>query len=850
MDFSRFFRHRPALYLGLIMLLLLPILVHAQDTPLLAPPEITGEAIYIPFPVNITLDGDLADWEGVPRTIVNRGTMTSTTFGENNSFSVSAAADTANLYVLMTMPDANIVTGQHGTDFWNEDSMEFYANFSGDLNAQSYGDGIFQININPGDIGNSDPTALTITGSNSAASGVQGIVFKTANGWGFEASVPLPAAPVHGAEIGFQAQVNGATQTDRDVKLIWSLADTSDSSWQNPSLFGRGIFFEIGQQDIPALTASTTAAVVVVPTSQTQEDTTVQGRAITAVNQVGYFVGSPKIAVYGRADAAATPPTWELRNAADGARVMSGSTTGGDLDANSGDYVYRADFSIVNTPGQYILSVDGVDSQPFQIGVDLYKGLKRDALRYFYLNRSGIELTPESAGAEWARPAGHLSDRSVTCLKDGSAGGKPAQGCDYHLDGSGGWYDAGDYGKYVVNGGISLWTLMNLYERIPSAFPGDGLNIYESDNSWPDIMDETRWEMDFMLRMQVPEGQPLAGMAHHKLHDRHWTGVPIMPPTEINSDDPNSGRFLMPPSTAATLNLAASAAQCARIWRTFDDAFAARCLKAAETAWTAAQTHPDMLYGNNPGDDGGGNYGDDNVQDEFYWAAAELYLTTGKAEYRDFVTASPYYQNFANALPINWGSTAALGSISLVTVSNDLPADDLSRLRDQIVTAADDYLATSKSEGYHAPIKANDYVWGSNSVVLNNAIVLALAYDFTQDTSYLNVVLASMDYILGENAVNQSFVSGYGTVSMEHPHHRFWGNNPAQGFPPPPPGAISGGPNGSPADPTAISAVKDLPISRRYIDNIGSYSTNEVAINWNAPLVWVAAYLDNHFNGS
>src|SRR5262249_17958209 len=145
-------------------------------------------------------------------------------------------------YVLMTMPDKNIVTGQHGTDFWNEDSMEFYANFSGDLGAQAYGDGIFQININPGDIGKTDPTALTLTGTNSAASHVQGIVFKTDDGWGFEASVPLPAAPEHGKSFGFQAQANGATQMDRDVKLIWSLGDTSDNSWQNPSLFGQGVF--------------------------------------------------------------------------------------------------------------------------------------------------------------------------------------------------------------------------------------------------------------------------------------------------------------------------------------------------------------------------------------------------------------------------------------------------------------------------------------------------------------------------------------------------------------------------------------------------------------------------------
>jgi endoglucanase len=396
----------------------------------------------------------------------------------------------------------------------------------------------------------------------------------------------------------------------------------------------------------------------------------------------------------------------------------------------------------------------------------------------------------------------------------------------------------------VVNGGISTWTLVNLYEHSPKAFPDGSLNIPESQNGLPDILDEARWQMDFMLRMQVPEGQPLAGMAHHKLHDLHWSGVPTQLPTEFDNDSPTNGRYLMPPSTAATLNLAATAAQCARVWKTIDAEFADRCLKAAEAAWTAANAHPDIFYGRIPGE-GGGDYGDNNVQDEFYWAAAELYITTGQDAYRDHVTASPYFQRFPNGVsPMGWPDTAALGSISLAIVPNGLPEADLSRIREQIAETADAYLDVIAAEGYRVPMPASGYVWGSNSLVLNNAIVLALAYDFTQNTKYRDGVVASMDYILGTNAVDQSFVTDYGTNTMQHPHHRFWGNQPNQGFPPPPPGAIAGGPNGSPADDTAIKAVVNLPTSRRYIDNIGSYSTNEVAINWNAPLAWVSAYLD------
>src|SRR5690606_25376540 len=157
----------------------------------------------------------------------------------------------------------------------------------------------------------------------------------------------------------------------------------------------------------------------------------------------------------------------------------------------------------------------------------------------------------------YGRPAGHV-------------GVEPNQGdisvprqpgvCDYFLNVSGGWYDAGDHGKYVVNGGSSAHPLMSLYERGKAAFAGGPLHITETGNGVPDVLDEARWEQEFLLSMQVPDGKPLAGMAHHKIHDREWTGLPLLPHL-----DPQP-RELHPPSTAATLNLAATAAQAARVF--------------------------------------------------------------------------------------------------------------------------------------------------------------------------------------------------------------------------------------------------------------------------------------------
>ncbi len=176
--------------------------------------------------------------------------------------------------------------------------------------------------------------------------------------------------------------------------------------------------------------------------------------------------------------------------------------------------------------------------------------------------------------------------------------------------------------------------MLSTYERAQHARTGrvhklgDGtLNIPESGNKVPDLLDEARWELEFLLKMQVPDGEPLAYMAHHKIHDEQWTGLPLLP-----SDDPQK-RELHPPTTAATLNLAATAAQAARLYRPYDKQFADRALAAARKAWAAALAHLDLIADPDDGI-GGGAYPDDTVSDEFYWAAAELYLTTGERKFR------------------------------------------------------------------------------------------------------------------------------------------------------------------------------------------------------------------------
>lgn len=808
----------------------------AEPAPTI-PPEITGEVVYVPFPVQITVDGDRGDWSDIPAILVDRGPTPSSDPNEDGSFTFKVAADADTFFITMEARDKNIIAGQHGSEFWNEDSLEFYLNTTADLDARKYAPGMFQLNINATDIGNTDPQALTITGVQHADVSVTGYVFKTDPGWGYEASIPLTGliTPAHGLEVGFQAQMNGASTADRDSKLIWSNADTADQSWQIPALFGRAIFYELGRTDVPQPsvraelpTATPTAGPVVIP-------------ALISVNQVGYFPDGEKIAslVLDSTD----PVDWSLRHTG-GSELLSGKTIVKGKDANSGDFLHVIDFSAYTTSGVgYTLVAASLKSPPFNISSDIYSNLKHDALSYFYLNRSGIEISAEYAGENWARLAGHLSDNAVTCFKGKDSSGVDWSGCDYTQDVSGGWYDAGDFGKYVVNGGIAAWTLMDLYEQFPTAFPDNTQKLPEAGNGVPDVLDEARWEMEFLLSMQVPEGQALAGMVHHKIHDETWAAMPMVPPTEVDNDNSNSQagveRYLFPPSTAATLNLAATGAQCARIWKDIDAGFSQQCLAAAETAWKAAQDNPTVYARRFSA--GGGDYGDESVSDEFYWAASELFITTAKAEYGTYVINS---REFGRLVAFDWGYTAPLGTISLLMTPNTLAGDKLNQLRNNLKAYADTMITVQDKDGYAALI-AGDYPWGSNGTMLNNMMLMGDAYRLTGDAKYLNSVRMGMDYILGRNSLNRSFVSGYGTYPMQHPHHRFWANDPANGYPKPPPGAVSGGPNFNPTDDAAKAAdLMSRPPAKRYLDELLSYSTNEVAINWNAPLVWVAAFLD------
>ena len=588
-------------------------------------------------------------------------------------------------------------------------------------------------------------------------------------------------------------------------------------------------------------------------------------RAGILINQLGYFTNlNKKATLVSDSD---SPVDFELKDSS-GNTVYSGKTTPMGYDEDSADNVHIIDFSDFSTAGTgYTLTAGDSSSWSFDISDDLYSGMLKDSLNYFYQNRSGIDIESRyiSSGdpASLARAAGHNPDNAITELVWG-------YNDSYSLDVTGGWYDAGDHGKYVVNGGISVWTMQNQYERTLyndsecSALYADGaLNIPESGNGYPDILDEARYELEFMLKMIVPEGHEYAGMVHHKIHDDKWTALAVAP-----ADDTKE-RILKPPTTAATLNLAAVMAQAYRLWKDIDPSFADKCLEASKNAYTAAKAHPDMYA---PFDEaiGGGAYGDDNVTDEFYWASCELYLATGDSSYYDDMKGSEHFlkvdtelsggEDIDSSGSMDWGNTAALGSLSLSLVKGGLDDGELKTLTDNITSAADYYIATEQSQGYGIPIKQSSvsvnagdestavtgYPWGSNSFVANNAIVMAYAYDLTDNSMYLNGVISAMDYLLGRNPLDYSYITGYGYHAAEYPHHRWWANAVDEKFPKAPSGVLVGGPNSGLQDPwvrgSGWHAGEKAP-QLCYMDNIEAWSTNECTINWNAPLAWLAGYL-------
>jgi endoglucanase len=541
------------------------------------------------------------------------------------------------------------------------------------------------------------------------------------------------------------------------------------------------------------------------------------------LNQLGFLPASQKLAVV----QAGSAGRFAVLDAASGRKVFEGELGAPATWDASGETVRIADFSSLRTPGTYRIQVAGLpDSAPFPVGADAYRDLDAGAIRAYTLNRASIALTPAVAGA-YARPAGH-PDTRVEVHPSAASAKRPAGTV---ISSPKGWYDAGDYNKYIVNSGISTYTLLAAYEHFPAWFDKLALRLPESGNGLPDILNEALWNLDWMATMQDPDD----GGVYHKLTNKAFDAM-VMP------DQATGARYVVQKNTAATLDFAATMAAASRVLAPFDSqqpGRSARYLAAAEAAWAWAKAHPQILY-KQPDDILTGGYGDKSVDDEFAWAAAELLATTGKDVYR--ATALAAGAGTAQTEP-GWADVRMLGWITLARQHARMQAGDAAAVRRPLLDNADKLAARWQSSPYRVSMVRKDFVWGSNAVVLNQAMMLVAAYRAEPRPAYLQAAQSALDYVLGRNGPGMSFVTGFGTASPMHPHHR---PSEADGIAAPVPGWLVGGPNPGQQDikgcrvayPSALPALS-------YLDDACSYASNEVAINWNAPLVYVAAALQS-----
>jgi endoglucanase len=554
------------------------------------------------------------------------------------------------------------------------------------------------------------------------------------------------------------------------------------------------------------------------------------GAAGIRLNQVEFFATGPKMAVVVGADGA--PGRFTVEPEGGGAPVFAGQLAPARRWAPSGEVVRAAEFGALRRPGRYVLVVPGVGrSWPFAVGGGGTRALARAAVRAFYFQRVSVALPPAYAGA-YARPAGH-PDTGVLVHPSAAGPGRPAGA---RLAAPGGWYDAGDYNKYVVNSGISTYTLLALAEHFPGYAASLATGVPESGDAVPDVVDEALWNLRWMRAMQ----DPADGGVYHKLTNPEFDGF-VMPHAATASGP----RYVVQKSTAAALDFAATAAYAARVARRFPRALpglADSLAREAAAAWRWARQHPDSVYDQERLNRhyaprvNTGAYGDRTLADEFRWAAAELYLTTGRDSF--FVAAAPTAGPAAD-VP-TWASVGTLGLYSLVDGRRALPAGaDTAALRGRLLALADTLVARAGRSAYGVPMEEADFEWGSNSMAANQGVALVQAYRLTGDARYLRTAAAALDYVLGRNATGYAFVTGVGGRAPLRPHHR---PSVADGVAAPVPGFLVAGPNPGRQDGCAGYPSR-LP-ARSYVDSVCSYASNEVAINWNAPLAYLAAAVD------
>lgn len=522
-------------------------------------------------------------------------------------------------------------------------------------------------------------------------------------------------------------------------------------------------------------------------------------------NQIGYQCKDKKVAVFRNVSGT----LFSVIDAKTGKEVYAASVSKAINNPASDETIVLGDFSSVSIAGTYQIKMEGYGvSYPFVIDNDVYKPVLKDLFRMYYLQRCGMEITKELGGI-YAHPACHNTLATI-------------YGTDKKIDVTGGWHDAGDYGRYIVAAAVTIADLLYAYESNCSLFESN-FQIPESNSKVPDILSEVRYELDWMLKMQDPE----TGGVYHKVTCASFPGF-VMPEEETEP------LVVAPISVTATATFAACMALSIPYYLNYDEEFCKRCYHAATRAWNALQNLHMPGGFKNPEGIVTGEYGDATDTDEIYWAAAEMYKLTGKQEYHDA------FKQLATQKVLHgygWEDVGSFGNRAYITTSFPIDKNVIELITTSMKNYGKQLLDLSLNDGYGISL-GMDYVWGSNMVVANNGMALLDAYHLTKDKTYKYAAKAHLDYLLGKNPMAICYVTGHGSVSPLTPHHRpSIAKNKAM------PGMLVGGPDGGLHDPQAVATLTGMPPAKCYVDHLDSYSTNEITIYWNSPLIYLLAEL-------
>jgi len=512
------------------------------------------------------------------------------------------------------------------------------------------------------------------------------------------------------------------------------------------------------------------------------------------LNSVGYLPGHQK-----KTSIAANCKQFALRRVSDGERVFEGEVSGPTTNTDTQEQLYIADFSQFNESGEFQLEASGAGmSAKFRIGTNVYNEPFYLVMRGMYLWRCGTAVTATYHGQTFHHDACHQDDAWLDLVA----------GRHVKMNATGGWHDAGDYNKYVINASVTVGCMFRAWEDFP-AIHRIRLDIPESGGPIPDFLAEIKWETDWLLRMQAGDGS-----VYHKISTMKF-GPFIMPEKET------APRFFVPWASAATADFVAMMSAASRYFRPYDAVYADRCLAAAKKSYEFLKGHPGNHNADMMGVSTGGYSTSDG--DDRLWAAAELWEAAGDPEIlRDAEERIRSIQGRVDRV-WDWGNVSNLGLFTYVLSRRSGREEALiNQVRASIISVADAIVRTAVHHGYARPL-GNSYSWGCNGAVARQVFNLQIANRLSPKREYAETSLDALNHLFGRNCFGRSFVTGLGFHPPMNPHDRRSG---ADNIVDPWPGYLVGGPN---------------PRAKDWHDIQADYRTNEIAINWNSALIYALA---------